>query len=92
MRGTADGVLFARRDSYRIWLIDKEGTLRRVAGDLAAAKGSGDGGPALLAGLGADFSFNVVPDGSLMPYMASPRGAGRAQSPIRISLPVLESR
>jgi len=67
VRGTSEGVLFAKNDK-RIWLIDNAGILRVVAGDPAAADGSGDGGPALLAGLGSNVSFDLSPDGSLLLY------------------------
>ena len=73
VRGTADGVLFTEdMNNARLWLIDKGGILRRIAGDPTAASASGDGGPALLAGFGTAFSLDVAPDNTLMIYEREP--------------------
>lgn len=72
VRGTPFGVLFAVQEDRRLWLIDDQGILRHAAGNPAAAAGSGDGGPPLLMGLGADYGVDVAPDDSLVFYTRFP--------------------
>lgn len=78
---TPEGVMFARSNDQRLWLIDHAGILRLVAGDPQATPGSGDGGAAIFAGLGSDFAFDVAPDASIYIYQRSPTASIRRVRP-----------
>lgn len=66
------GVLFGLRYEGIVWRIDDEGRLRRVAGNKDALPGAGNGGPALEAGLGWSYAFDVAPDDALLVYTQMP--------------------
>ncbi len=72
-----EGVLFSQTYEDSIWLIDRQGILRRIAGRKDAPPGIGDGGSALQAGLGLHFAFDIAPDESLLLFTRSPQPALR---------------
>lgn len=61
-----DGLLYiADRSNNRIRRVDADGALRTIAGT-GSSNTSGDGGPALSAGISSPVSIAFLPDGSLL--------------------------